>query len=115
MKIVSDPRKLAVAVAAGPSAVLFTASWCPFCRAFRPVFERVAGNDARVAAVIAEIDDDGNPLWEQWNIAIVPTVLFFEQGTLAHRLDGRAGVGLDEQLLRQTLAGRNVLLGAAPR
>jgi len=104
MNIVCDPKDLAAAVANGPSAVLFTASWCPFCRAFRPTFERVAGSDLRCSPVIAEIDDEDNPLWEQWHLDIVPSVLFFDHGTLAHRLDGRDGVGLDEQQLRQALA-----------
>jgi thioredoxin 1 len=104
MKIVTDPAELAAAMAGGPSAVLFTASWCPFCRAFRPIFERFAGNDRHCTPVIAEIDDEDNPLWERWHIAIVPSVLFFDRGALVRRLDGRAGVGLDERQLQAALA-----------
>ena len=42
----------------------------------------------------AVIDDEDNPLWDKYSVNIVPTVLFFDQGKVVKRLDGKGGVGL---------------------
>ncbi|HEY3355169.1 MAG TPA: thioredoxin family protein [Polyangia bacterium] len=84
---------------------LFHATWCPYCRTFAPVFRQAAA-PAGYAPLEIVIDDDDDPLWERYAIQLVPTVLFFEEGKVIQRLDGRPGVGLTEPLLRQAIAGR---------
>jgi thioredoxin 1 len=81
--------------------VLFYASWCPFSRAFLPVFEKQAeGKEdsfCRVATDnMAKCEDD-------YAIEVVPTVLFFENGQVVKRLDGISGVGLNEKQLKEMI------------
>ena len=80
-----------------PTVVLFWASWCPFCQAFRPLFDaRAAGNQDRFAVV--HLDDDANPLWDRYHVGVVPSLALFRDGALVARKDGRLmrGVSLEE-------------------
>jgi thioredoxin 1 len=76
--------------------ILFCASWCPFCEEFFPVFDKLVakGDFDRVLRVY--IDDYGNPLWDDYSIEAVPTVVLFEQGKAICRLDAKLGFGLSE-------------------
>lgn len=77
----------AVLRAKEPTVVLFWASWCPFCLAFRPAFtERAARSDARFA--IVSLDDYENPLWDTYRVEVVPTLAYFQDGELTARRDG---------------------------
>jgi len=78
---------------------LFYASWCPYCRSFVPFFEsKTAGFDSsKVLHVI--LDDYDNPLWDDFDIGAVPTVILLKDGKVYSRLDGRFGVGLSEKQL----------------
>ncbi len=102
MTKVTDRAALDAAVGGDRTAVLFHATWCPYCRSFRPVFERVTGG-SRWTAVEAVVDDEDNPLWEDYTLDVVPTVVFFENGTPVRRLDGRRGSGLTEKQLQDAL------------
>lgn len=93
MKKVEQSHELKAAVAGKKAIVLVHSSWCPFCRSFRPVFEEATAGEPyeRIEAVL---DEDENPLWNELAVDIVPTVLFYEDGKIVRRLDGRPGVGL---------------------
>jgi len=99
----SDLKQLEAAVEGRESVVLFHASWCPFCRAFKPAFDRLAGPGARFNPIEVLLDDEDDPLWETFSIEAVPTVLFFKGGKVARRLDSKPGVGLTEGDLRLAL------------
>ena len=75
---------------------LFYASWCPFCARFVPVFKQQAQGKERNFLLV---QDDKETLGDKYSIGIFPTVLFFEKGVLTKRLDGIAGVGLQEKQL----------------
>jgi thioredoxin 1 len=103
MKKVTGSGELKSAVGASPkSVVLYHATWCPFCRAFRPTFDKLTAGGAW-DAVEAVIDDEENPIWTEQRIDIVPTVVFYEGGKPVRRLDGRAGVGIAEAELRDAM------------
>ena len=75
---------------------LFSASQCPFCQRFAKTFN-VYVADCSIDLVVRVIMDDFNgPLWGEYNINAVPTLMFFENGTLKSRLDAVSGVGLTE-------------------
>ena len=76
--------------------VLFQATWCPFCQDFLPLFDRHAATFADFEPLCVALDNDDDPLWEKYGIDVVPTVIAFESGRIAHRLDGRRYVGLSE-------------------
>jgi thioredoxin 1 len=78
---------------------LFYASWCPYCAAFVPVFNKTVGNFSVGPVVHVLLDDFDNPLWDDYDIEAVPTVIFFEKGKASKRLNGTLGVGLREKQL----------------
>lgn len=73
--------------------VLFYASWCPFCLAFKSNFTEAADSGICVFAT-ADLSDLNNPLWERFNIKVVPTLIFFQNARSVFRKDGTHGRGL---------------------
>ena len=85
------------------SLVMFRADWCPFCRKFRPVFGSYDGK-AKVRMAEAVVNEDDNPMWDRFNVQVVPTLVAFKNGKEVARKDGVAGVGLNEGDLKALLA-----------
>ncbi len=85
--LIGSEAELEAAVASRDKLmVLFYATWCPFSRAFLATFrEHAAAGDPCYARIVV---DDGDRLVAKYGIEIFPTVLFFERGELARRLDG---------------------------
>ena len=75
---------------------LFHASWCPFCVDFLPVFQKCAEEKGLGFLVV---QDDQETMGDRYAVEVVPTVLFFENGKVARRLDGTLGVGLNQKQL----------------
>src|SRR3977135_4544837 len=85
-----------VVQATKPTVVMFWATWCPFSRRFNAEFEKLAASRPwRFAAVY--LDDEANPLWEEYAVEVVPTLALFRDGKLVDRLDGVLGHGIDRQ------------------
>jgi thioredoxin 1 len=82
---------------------LFYASWCPFCRRLLSVFDRNAAKEGVSLAIRVKVDDYDSPIWDEYCIEAVPTVIFFEDGKVCIRLDGKLGRGLSEKHLNQWL------------
>jgi thiol-disulfide isomerase/thioredoxin len=77
----------------GTWIVAFLADWCPFCRAFEPEFAALA-TDGSFGLLVADMTSMQTPLWETFEIDIVPTLVVFRDGTALYRADGVAGEGL---------------------
>ena len=82
---------------------LFHASWCPFCVRFLPIFNKNSSKQDVDLVLRVKVDDYDNPLWNDYSIETVPTVIFFDEGNISRRLDGRFGYGLGEQQLKEWL------------
>ena len=78
---------------------LFYASWCPYCMRFVPVFDKKVVNFGVGDIIHVLLDDFDNPLWSDYSIDAVPTLIFFEKGKVCKRLDGKIGAGLNEKQL----------------
>lgn len=79
-----------------PTVALFWATWCPFCRRYKPEFDKLAAQHAwRFASVY--LDDESNPLWDDYAVEVVPTLALFRGGKLVDRQDGILGYGLDKK------------------
>lgn len=85
-----------------PFVVLFTTTWCPFCRRFEPVYEAYAAR-SRLDFAAVYLDELENPLWNEYHIDVVPTIAFFNEGDILKRIDGVLGVGLSENDLSRFL------------
>jgi thiol-disulfide isomerase/thioredoxin len=75
---------------------LIYASWCPFCRKFLPIFQQYAQKEQQYFLCV---QDDRESIGEKYSIDVLPTILFFEKGSISKRLDGEKGVGLSEKQL----------------
>ena len=74
--------------------VLFYADWCPYCSAFKPIFESYTADDFKL--VKAKVNEDDNPLWDRFDIMAIPTIIAFKDGKIIARRDAKAGVGLSK-------------------
>jgi thioredoxin len=82
----------------GTVVVCFWATWCGFCHRFLPKFNARDGKGP-VPLARADISDEENPLWERFQIEVVPALIAFRDGAIAWRIDSPLGVGLDDEAL----------------
>ena len=80
---------------------LFYASWCPYCMGFVPAFNKEVSKFSKGVVVHVLLDDYNNPLWDDYDIEAVPTVVLFEKENVSARLDGKFGVGLKGKQLEE--------------
>ena len=76
--------------------VIFYATWCPYCMRFIPFFNKKIAPLGYEHIVHAMLDDYDNPLWDEYGISAVPTIILFEDKKILHRIDARLGKGLSE-------------------
>jgi len=79
-------------------AVVFTASWCPFCGMFLPVFKSSL-SEKKLPYATVDLSSYDNPLWETFEIEVVPTVVIFKYGQVSYRADGKYGRGLSNNVM----------------
>jgi thioredoxin 1 len=77
----------------GTWAVAFVADWCPFCRRFLPLFEAARGRGEFTLAY-GDLTSYENPLWETFDVSVVPTLIAFRDGAIVFRENGRFARGL---------------------
>jgi thioredoxin 1 len=95
---VSSKSELASQFKANEKVVaLFYASWCPFCTRFLPVFDKYAKKTSSKFFLRINVDDEDNPLWEEYDLEAVPSLILFEKGQVRRRLDCKLGSGLNEE------------------
>ena len=83
---------------------LFFASWCPYCQRFMKIFKEDVDPNSFDTVLCVKLDDYSNPLWEDYSIENVPTVIFFEKGKIVRRIDGESGLGLTRSQFVDLLA-----------
>ena len=76
---------------------LFYANWCGYCMRFLPAFEEAISGCKFEKVISVIMDDYDNPLWDDYEIPAVPTVILFQDGKVSKRLDARIGSGLKEE------------------
>lgn len=101
---VHDTRSLVAAIDGKRAVVLFHATWCPYCRSFAPIFAEAGASATDWVPVEAVVDDDDNPLWEEYGLDVVPTLILFEGGRPARRADAHHGIGLTRSDLARILS-----------
>jgi thioredoxin-like negative regulator of GroEL len=85
---------LDAAIGANPKLlVLVYADWCPFSLAFLPDFLRRSNDGGPAFARV--LADDRDPGIACYKVEVYPSILYFENGRLADRLDGIPGSGLN--------------------
>jgi thiol-disulfide isomerase/thioredoxin len=82
---------------------VFYANWCPFCIRFLKIFESAMIKRTDPLGALLDISDESNPLWETFEVEIVPTLVGFSNGVTIVRKDGVPGVGLGMPELEDAL------------
>ena len=73
-----------------PAIVDFFATWCGPCKMLSPVIDEIA-SELEGKAVVAKIDSDQlGDLCAQYNIRLLPTLVFFKDGKEVDRIVGMA-------------------------
>ena len=68
----------------------FWAEWCGPCQAIAPVLEELAeASEGRVTLMKVNVDEN-HGLAARYGIQSIPTILFFEEGTVVDRVIGAA-------------------------
>ena len=80
---------------------LFYASWCPFCVGFVPNFDKTVSKMGFEKAIHVLLDDYDNPLWDDYDVPAVPTIIYFEDAKVSKRLDAQLGRGLSENAFKK--------------
>jgi thioredoxin-related protein len=80
---------------------LFSSSRCPFCQRFAKIFDTHIASCPVDLIVHVNMDDFNGPLWDEYNVDAIPTLIFFENGKIKNRLDAGSGVGLTEERFTQ--------------
>ncbi len=81
----------------------FYAEWCPFGRSFVTLFKKAMEHQKDPLGALVDISDTDDPLWETFEVKIVPTLVGFRNGEAVVRRDGVAGVGLGVSELEEAL------------
>ena len=79
---------------------LFYSSWCPYCIRFVPTFDKKVASMGFESVIHVLIEDYDDPLWDDYDVPAVPTIIFFKDGKVCKRLDGKLGIGLSEREFR---------------
>jgi len=83
-------------------AVVFYASYCPFCKKFSKILEKYYF-EGKICFAKADISDDNSPYWSRYSIEVVPTIIVFRGKKVVDRCDGVLGRGIDEKVLASLL------------
>jgi len=73
---------------ADPVLVHFGAPWCGPCRMIEPLLTRFQSEFGSSLKLVGINADENLRLASQYQITTLPTLLFFEQGKLLHRMEG---------------------------
>ncbi|MGQ0536842.1 MAG: thioredoxin family protein [Methanobacteriota archaeon] len=94
----------------GPLLAVYYADWCGYCERFAGPWNALYPQ-VRVPVVYRDIsDEEEDPCWEDRSaIRVVPTLVLWRAGSVAARLDGVLGRGIDPARLREWLAGNGLL------
>ena len=61
---------------------------------FVPTFDKTVAIMGFEKVIHVLLDDFDSPLWDEYDIPAVPTVVLFEDGKVCKRLNGQLGSGL---------------------
>jgi thioredoxin 1 len=70
--------------------IRFTASWCQPCKAYAPIFERVASETTGVQFKTIDVDS-GDPLIMKFGIRNVPTTVVLNGDEVVSKQSGMIG------------------------
>lgn len=85
-----------------PVLLEFYASWCPTCRFFAPIMNRMAEITEGVKIAAYNLDN-GKELAEGFGISTIPAVIIMDKGEVLKSHTGYIGTDELTELLKETL------------
>lgn len=82
----------------GTWVVAFLADWCPFCRSFLPRLDAMDGGTIFHTGIV-DLTDDESPLWDEFDIEVVPALIVFSARRAVYVQQSVPGVGLPPDAL----------------
>ncbi len=79
------------------AVLYFTATWCPPCKAIKPIYEELAKKYPQVAFGKVDVDDNSDAATE-FEISAVPTFVFFDGEDAVERFSGADQTKLEKQI-----------------
>lgn len=73
--------------------ILYYADWCPYSRAFLPIFE-AAEAEASVPMARANLRKPADARWDEDKVEVVPTVVYYEHAEELERVEAKRHKGL---------------------
>jgi len=58
----------------------FWAPWCPHCVKINPAYEQLAAQYGDWMEVVKVDMDEGDELWDEWNVELIPTLRLYQNG-----------------------------------
>lgn len=92
-----------VLLSSQPVLVHFWAPWCDLCRMINPMLEQLRSSFDKPVKLVYVNADDNFKLANTYRLRTLPTLLFFEGGSLQKRLDNFQGRDGILALLNQTM------------
>jgi thioredoxin 1 len=86
-----------------PVLVDFTATWCPPCRAIKPLLDELAGQYQGRASIVTLDVDENHQTTQKYGVRAMPTLLVFKDGKVVNQLVGAAPKARLEELLKKAL------------
>jgi thioredoxin 1 len=92
MRTVTTNEALEI-IASDPGVVLVdvTAEWCGPCKAIKPVLHQMNADTPELTVIAVDADADPQ-IASTFDVMSFPTLLFFVEGELVHRLVGARGL-----------------------
>jgi len=87
-----------------PVLVDFYTTWCPGCRAVRPVLESLAAEFEGKARIVQVNVEEEPLLGAEYGITAVPTLAFFKGGLLRGTIQGGRPAAVLRQALQELVA-----------
>jgi thiol-disulfide isomerase/thioredoxin len=98
----SKKEFLELATSPDPKIVLFAAHWCGYCARFLETVRRYKPPDDFEINLV-DVDDPDESLWDDYGIALVPTLIIFKSSQQQMRRDAKPGMGLVEDDLKEVV------------